>query len=342
MQYQKKRTTIYDIARELNITPASVSRALNDSLLISEATRKRVKKTAAKLNYQKNQHASNLRTGGSKTFGVIVPRINNNFFSKVIAGIEAVANQHNYHVIICQSNEDQEKEKSEVETLIKHNVACIMISLATGTTNTNHLKKIANHDIPLIQFDRVDENLDTNKVLNDIQDTVLDAIKHFADQGYSRIAHLAGPQHINIFRERREAYELGVKQMKLQKSKSLIVYDCLTREKAKEATIKLLKSKNPPDFIFAAADLAALGALEAARSLNVQVPEQLGICGFSNEPYTELTTPAITTIDQNSYGMGEIVANLYFDNLKGKGSKIAATSKTIRTTLLVRESSTRV
>jgi LacI family repressor for deo operon, udp, cdd, tsx, nupC, and nupG len=337
----KKRSTIYDIARELGIAPASVSRALHDNPLISEATRNLVKKTAIKLNYKRNQHASNLRTGGSKTLGVVVPRINNNFFSTLIAGIESVAHKNKYHVIISQSDEDAEKERAAVETLVNQNVACIMISLASSTRTTTHLKQAIKNQVPVIQFDRADENLNTNKVLNETQESVFELIKHLADQGYKRIAHLAGPQHINIFKERKEAYELGLKKMKLQKSASLIIYDALSREAAKEATMKLLKSTNPPDAIFAAADLAALGALEAARTLKIQVPNDLGICGFSNEPYTEVTTPAITTINQFSYNMGEAVANMFFEKLHTEDKKALAFSKIIDAKLVIRESTMR-
>jgi len=332
-----KRTTIYDIARELQITPASVSRALNDNPSISAATRQLVKKTAQKLNYKQNVHASNLRTGGSRTMGVVVPRINNNFFSSVIGGIEDVARRKGYNVIICQSDEDTVREKAAVDTLINQNAACVIISLATTTTNVNHLKDAIRHHIPVIQFDRVDEDLKTMKVLNDNEHAVIDAIKHLAEQGYTKIAHITGPQNINIFRERKQAYEAGLKACKLKGSKSWIMEDCLTVEKAKDATLKLLDSKNPPDAIFAAADLAALGALEAARERNINVPRDLGICGYSNEPYTALTTPTLSTINQNSFQMGRTVANMFFDRDEETSKSLQVVR--IDASLIVRQSS---
>ena len=335
-----KRTTIYDIARELNITPASVSRALNDDHSIGKTTKERVKNTALRLNYKPNSNALHLSTGKSRTLGVVVPRINNNFFANVIAGIESVAREKNYHVLICQSFESFEVEVSCINTLIHQNVACIMISLSTSTTSTAHLEEITKYHIPLIQFDRTDEKLKSQIVINDNEEVVYEAIEHLASQGYKRIAHLAGPQNVTIFRKRKEGFEKGLHSVQLPLYEGFIQYDCLTKEAGMEATFKLLNMKNPPDAIFAAADLGALGALEAAKKMKISVPHTLGICGFSNEPYTELTTPSITTIDQDSFGMGETVADLFFEN-KQTAKKKLSKPVVIGPKLIVRESTNR-
>jgi LacI family transcriptional regulator, repressor for deo operon, udp, cdd, tsx, nupC, and nupG len=335
----KKRTTIYDIAKELNITPASVSRALNDHSSISVATRELVRKTAKKLKYHRNQAASDLRTGGSNTIGVIIPKINNSFFSTLIAGIEHEAYANQYNVLISQSDELMTREKAAVATLIKQNVACIMISLAYTTTDTAHLKQAMEHNIPVYQFDRIDDKLKTFTVINNHSAVVKSVIEHLVSQGYKRIAHIAGPQNINIFHERKKWYQFYLREVGLDADESLVVYDCNNRIDAAEATKSLLQSANPPDAIFAASDLAALGALEAAKQLKVKVPQQLGICGFSNEPYTELTSPGITTVDQFSFEMGKTVAQQFFSSLEEDDMKPQV--KEIEPALVIRESTSR-
>src|SRR3954471_23197926 len=166
---QKKRTTIYDIAEKLNITASSVSRALNNSNYVNENTKQLILKTAAELNYKRNTLASNLRKGQSKTIGIVVPRINQNFFSNVIAGIEDASYKQGYNLIICQSNESYEKEVKCINTLINQHVDCIVISISVETINYKHLQNVLDHRIELIQFDRVAEELETLKVINDTQ-----------------------------------------------------------------------------------------------------------------------------------------------------------------------------
>ncbi|RYF94288.1 MAG: LacI family transcriptional regulator, partial [Chitinophagaceae bacterium] len=180
----KKRATIYDIAQKLNIAPSSVSRALSNSPLVKEATKKLILKTAEELNYKINTLASNLRKGQSNTIGVVVPRINQNFFADVIAGIEEASYKQGYNLIICQSNESYEREVQCVNTLINQQVDCIVISLSVETTDYDHLESVLNHNIELIQFDRVAESIETLKVLNDNYQASMEAVSHLIEQGY--------------------------------------------------------------------------------------------------------------------------------------------------------------
>lgn len=318
----KRRTTIYDIAKAVNITPASVSRAFKDDPSIGKKTKELVRRTALKLNYKPNLKANSLRTGESRTLGIVVPKINDHFFANVVAGVEDIARQNNYHVLICQTDEQYEYEKSAIELLITQNVACIFISLSASTTKTTHLKEAQQYGIPVIQFDRTDDALQSPSIIIDDESAVLAAMAHLAAQGYKRIAHLAGPEHISVYAKRKRAFEKAVKQYKLSTRKEYIVPDCLTKESAKAAVTKLLQSKQPPDAIFAAADICALAALEVAKELNIPVPASLGICGFSNEPYTALTSPAITTIDQGSFEMGRQVATSFLQQKDARMKKV--------------------
>jgi LacI family repressor for deo operon, udp, cdd, tsx, nupC, and nupG len=335
----KKRTTIYDIAEKLNITASSVSRALNNSSYVNETTKKLILKTAAELNYKRNVLASNLRKGHTKTIGIVVPRINQNFFSNVIAGIEEMTYQKGYNLIICQSNENHEKEISCINTLINQHVDCIIISVSVDSNDYQHLQNVLDQHIQLIQFDRVAEELETLKVINDNEQASYEAVCHLIEQGYKKIALLEGPQNLNIFRQRKVGYLNALKKYDMPVIKQFIVENAWTKELGALATKKLLSLPEPPDAIFAStSDFSALGVLEVANALNIKVPSELGICGYSNEAFTEITSPSITSIDQFSGYMGKTIANLYFQELENTDTVVIPKIISIKPKLMVRSS----
>jgi len=339
----RKRTTIYDIAEKLNIAASSVSRALNNSNHVNETTKKLILKTAAELNYKRNTLASNLRKGQSKTIGVVVPFINQNFFSNVIAGIEEASYQKGYNLIICQSNELQSKEVKCVNTLINQHVDCIVISISADSSDHKHLQNVIDNGIRLIQFDRVADELETLKVINDNEQASLEAVSHIIEQGYKRIALLEGPQNLQIFRQRKTGYLNALKKYDMPILDELIVENAWTKELGANATRKLLNLPEPPDAIFAStSDFSALGVLEVALAMGIKVPSELGICGYSNEAFTEITSPSITTIDQFSVYMGKTVANLYFQEMDNKeDTEIVSKIISIKPKLIVRSSTRR-
>ena len=339
---RQKRTTIYDIAEKLNLAASSVSRALSNSDKINAETKALVLKTAAEMNYQQNAMASNLRKGSNPTIGVVVPRINQYFFSNIIAGLEEVTFNKGYNLVICQSNESHEREVEVVNTLINQNVSGIVISIAAETGSSDHLQQVLDRNIQLIQFDRVVEDLETFKVLNDNYKASYDAVTHLIEQGYRRIALLEGPQELHIFRERKEGYIAALKAHGFPVLEELMYANAWTKELGAQATARLLEMASPPDAIFAStSDFAALGVLEAATGKGIRIPEELGICGYSNEPFTEITSPSITTIDQFSIEMGKTIGNLHFQELVNSGMVIKKTVN-IRPKLIVRKSSQRV
>jgi LacI family repressor for deo operon, udp, cdd, tsx, nupC, and nupG len=338
----KKRTTIYDIAQKLNIAASSVSRALSNSSHVNEATKKLVLKTADELNYKRNNLASNLRKGQSKTIGVVVPFINQNFFSNVIAGIEDASYQKGYNLIICQSNELESKEIKCVNTLINQHVDCIVISLAADSSDHRHLQNIIDNGIQLIQFDRVADELETLKVINDNEQASFEAVSHMIAQGYKRIALLEGPQNLHIFRQRKTGYLNALKKFDMPILDELIIENAWTKELGAKATRKLLSLARPPGAIFAStSDFSALGVLEVASAMGIKVPSELGICGYSNEAFTEITSPSITTIDQFSVYMGQTVANLYFQEMANKDTEVVPKTISIKPKLIVRSSTLR-
>jgi LacI family repressor for deo operon, udp, cdd, tsx, nupC, and nupG len=335
----KKRTTIYDIAEKLNLNPSSVSRALNNSSSVNDATKKLILKTAKELNYTRNTLASNLRKGHSKTIGVVVPRINQNFFSNVIAGIEDATYKQGYNLVICQSNELYEKEVQCVNTLINQHVDCVVISISVETIDHKHLQNILDHGIQLIQFDRVADELETLKVTNDNEQSSFEAVCHMIKQGYKRVALLEGPQKLNIFRQRKNGYLRALEENGIPVIPELMIENAWTKELSANATRQLLSLPQPPDAIFAStSDFSALGVLEVATAMNVKVPEELGICGYSNEDFTEITSPSITTIDQFSFYMCKTVANLYFQEMENTETMVVPKIISIKPKLITRSS----
>jgi LacI family repressor for deo operon, udp, cdd, tsx, nupC, and nupG len=339
---RQKRTTIYDIAQKLNIAASSVSRALSNSSKVNAATKALVLQTAAEMNYQQNAMASNLRKGNNPTIGVVVPRINQNFFSNIIAGLEEVTYEKGYNLIICQSNELHAREVDCVNALINQHVSCIIISIAAEAGSYQHLQQVLDRHIRLIQFDRVVDELDTFKVINDNERASHEAVMHLIAQGYQRIALLEGPQEIDIFRQRKEGYLSALRTSGFPVLEELMCENAWTKELGAKATTELLNLPEPPDAIFAStSDFSALGVLEVATAKGISVPDALGICGYSNEPFTEITSPSITTIDQYSINMGKTIANLYFQEMEAAEQITVPRIVSIKPKLIVRKSTAR-
>jgi len=261
----------------------------------------------------------------------------------VIAGIEEAAYQKGYNLIICQSNESMSKEVKCINTLINQHVDCIVISISVDTCDYKHLQNVIDNDIELIQFDRTVAELETLKVVNDNEQASFEAVSHMIEEGYKRIALLEGPQNLDIFRDRKTGYVNALRKYDLPVLDELMMENAWTKELSASATRKLLSLSRPPDAIFAStSDFSALGVLEVALAMGIKVPSELGICGYSNEAFTEITSPSITTIDQFSVYMGKTVANLYFQELDNKeDSDVVPKIISIKPKLLVRSSTRR-
>lgn len=348
---KSKRVTIYDLAKELGISASYISKALNNHPSISEKIKLAVKKKAAELNYKQNTHAANLRQGLSKTIGVIVPHIDQRFFSEAIAGVEEVCFKNNHGLIICQSHESFEKECLAIDTLIHQNVDCILISISAETQSSTHLQTIRENNIDLIQFDRYMDDLDSYKVSNDNEEASYSVVRTLIEQGYKKLAFIGGPDHLAIFKKRKEGYLKAIKEAELVIPYNFIVSDSLSKEKAFKVAMELLTFKEPPDAFFTVSDHQSLGVLEATESLNIKVPEQVGIFGFANEAFTELIRPSLSSVDQKSKELGRYAANVYFEKiLKYKSSKGVkketnkkdlTKSEVIKSEIIARQSSNR-
>src|SRR5690606_27191494 len=237
---RRERATIHDIAKKLNITASTVSRALKNHPRISEETKKAVLKVAEKLNYQPNHIAAALRNGRSKIIGIIVPTADRSFFSSVVRGIEEIANSAQYNVMICQSYDNYEKEVATVEALLNARVDGIIASFAKGTEDFEHFLKVKNKGIPLIMFDRSNEELEVSSVIIDDYQGAYNAVKHLINQGYKRIAHFTGFKKISIYRERYRGYREALQDHGIPVDESLVIESNLQLDDGRESMSKLL------------------------------------------------------------------------------------------------------
>lgn len=335
-----KKTTISDIARALNTTAATVSRALSDNPRISDKTKKLVNDTAKALGYEPNPVAAALRNGRSKIIGVIVPYIDRSFFSSVIRGIEEEVKKHGYNIMICQSLEDKDAEAENIDILINARVAGIALSLASN--DESHLEKIINNNIGLVTFDRVADNLAPHTVAADDFEGSYLATKHLIDQGYERIAHLAGSQEINIYRNRQRGYRAALEENGHDIDNDLIVNTNSKVADGRASAEKLLSLKNPPDAITSASDFSALGALQYCKAKEVKIPQEIGITGFANEPFTEYLEPSLTSVSQNTLEMGKIVGQVFFDQFNSVEKQTQYKKILLKPELIVRKSSQRI
>jgi len=339
---KKKKTTIHDIAKHLNVTASTVSRALNNNPRISESTIKSVQETARKLNYQPNNIAAALRKGKSNVVGIIIPMADRNFFASIIRGIEEIVNEAGYNVIICQSNDSPEKEKTNINTLLESQVDCIIASYAKETTDFTHYKEIVERDVPLILFDRLHENLESlyvNAVVIDDYLGAYMATQHLIDQGCRRIVHFSGPQHVSIYKDRKRGYLEALIQNNVHVNESLIFESDLKLPAGEKLANELLSLPELPDAIFSASDYAAIGAMNVLKKNRVKIPDQVAVVGFSNESFTSFVEPSLTTVDQNSKKMGQYVANKFLEIMNNRNRVHTPTKTVLKPELIVRKSS---
>jgi LacI family transcriptional regulator len=338
---KKDKVTIHDIAKKLNITASTVSRALQDHPRISDDTKKAVLKVAQKLNYQPNHIAAALRNGRSKILGIIVPNVDRSFFSSVVFGIEEVANKAGYNVMICQSHEDADKEVKTVDALMNAQVDGVIASFAKSTEDFSHFLKIKERGIPLVIFDRANDELGVSHVVIDDYLGAYKAVDHMIQQGCKRIAHFTSPKKISIYRERLRGYKEALLANNLPFDESLVIESNMQLEDGQNSMEKLLKLPKPIDGVFSASAFGAMGALQVCKERGVNIPKDVAIVGFSNENFTSFSDPALTTVEQHSLEMGNTAAQLFFEQLSAKatGKKILPQKIVLTPTLIIRESS---
>lgn len=304
------------LAKELNLSISTVSKALSDSHEISVGTKSAVLAKAKELNYQVNPFASSLRKQKSKTIAVIVPEVANDFFGPVISGIESIAQEKGYHVLIYLTHDDMEKEVAIIKLLQNRRVDGIMMSLSEQTSNTTHLEELK--EMPLVFFDRVADHMAVPKVTTDDFDSGKHATEHLIQNGCKQIAFLSLSPNLSISKMRMNGYLEALKTNKIVRDNTLILSCNRDESQNKEFIRKLLRRKKRPDAIFAMVEKLALSAYEICKELKLKIPRDIKVICFSNSQTAALLNPSLTTITQPAYEMGREAATILFKLVEKK------------------------
>ncbi|MFN7117000.1 MAG: LacI family DNA-binding transcriptional regulator [Saprospiraceae bacterium] len=332
--------TIKDIAKALNLSTSTVSRALRDSYEINPETKQLVLEYAERMNYRPNPIALSLRENKSWAIGVIVPEIANHFFSQAINGIEETANRRGYHVMIFQSNESYEREVANVGHIVARKVDGLLISMSNQTSDVTHLKELHQQGLPLVMFDRVSDELSTHKVVADNFNGAFQATERLIAAGRQRIAHITSSPFLYITRERLAGYRAALERYGVPFDEQLIRYSGAFDVRYVRQHVEELLALDPkPDAFFTASDRLALGCLEALHNLQVRIPQDVAMIGFTNIHAAHLLSPALSTVVQPAFDMGKTAADLLIDLIENKKRPVEFKTVKLPMDLFIRESS---
>ena len=333
----KRHISLKDLANEMGISISTVSRALKNHPDISPELTLKIQKLAKDWNYTPNPLAMGLLRQQTKMIGVIVPDIVTHFYSSIISGIEEVAKQHGYFIVIASSNESMKKEIESVENLLKSRVEGLIVCVSQETRNFNHFEKLVKNEIPLVFFDRIGESINVPAVTVDGIEAVKNIVHHFYENGCRRIAYISGPEHLNISKNRKDGYLCGLKECELKFDSELLVQCNLSTNDATKATQKLLQLKKRPDAIFGLNDTIAFAAMKEIKKQRLNIPGDIALVGFTDEFHSTVVEPTLTSVTHPTFKMGQEAANLFFRLIveeKNLNEKII-----LQTELIVRESS---
>lgn len=308
---EKKLPTIKEIARQLNVSVSTVSRALHNHPSIGLRTRMRVHQLAQELNYEPNQTAISFKQRRSYTIGVILPNLKEQFFSEAISGIEDIASQNKYNVLIGQSHDDIEREQQIVAAMKNQRVDGIIVSLTKHTRNIDHFTTLKKYDIPVVFFDRVPAQPNVNKVSFDMRSGTREALNFLVAKGHKRIGILNGPEEMKSSKERTEIYMEVLQKRRVKIDLSLVVSTDLTKESTQAAMDQLLSAKPRPTAILAINDWVALDAIQYAKSIGIKINEGLCFVSYANLPITSyLETPPMASVEQYPYEQGKTASEI--------------------------------
>lgn len=336
-----KDATIYDIARELSISPATVSRALSEHPGINHKTREKVIKMAEKLGYQSNKFAASLRKQKSNTIGVIVPRLNSYVMSSIIAGMEKVANESEYNLIISQSLEQEKKEKQNAKTMLNSRVDALLVSLSYDTESIDHILPFIKKKIPVVFFDRVaDHPLCTSIVIDNAKDGFA-ATKHLIEQGCKNIVHVTGNLKRNVYRDRLRGFEVALKEYDLESGEDSVLITQFDSETPNTILQHVEQMKTKPDGLFITNDSCAASTIILLKKAGYRVPEDIAVFGFNDEPISKIVEPNLSTVHYPALEMGEIAIQTLISHLNGNLNVNQGSSIFLRSELMLRDSTNR-
>lgn len=333
--------TIKDIAKALGFSTSTVSRALRDSHEISPETKRIVLEYAEKINYHPNPIALSLKERRSRSIGVVVCEIANSFFSQVINGIESVAYKNGYNVIIAQTMESFERELLNLQYLTSRSIDGLIISVSTETTDFSYMKELYDKKMPIVFFDRIVDEIETHKVISDSYKGAYDATRHLIDCGYKRIAAISNPELVSISRERLAGYKTALQDNGMNVDESMIKF-CkhggMIFSEVEKAVNDLLELQDPPDAIFTAADKLTTNCLRIFIAKGINVPNDIGLIGFSNSDLAELIKPSLSVIRQPAFEMGEIATSRLLQLIESKRPVTDFETTSLSTKLIIRGS----
>lgn len=336
---QKTDVTIYDIAEALEVSPSTVSRSLKEHPSISKETIQRVRKQAKEMGYRSNIFAQNLRREKTNIIGVIVPRLNSHFMSSAISGMEKVANKKHYKIIISQSHETAKDEASSVDMMLEQRVDGLIVSLAYNTKDMSHFNLVTEQNTPLIFFDRVADLPNSTNVVIDNYQAAYNIVNHLIDEGCSRIVHITGNTSRNVYSGRLNGYKQALLDNDLSYSSDLVFINDLQEKDGQEAAEKILRMDPRPDAVFVSNDVCAVSCMAHLQQHDIEVPEDIAIAGFNNDPISRFVKPKLTTVDYDGQRVGEVVAQNLINHLEGDDHISITNSIVLNSELIIRESS---
>ncbi|QNE39659.1 substrate-binding domain-containing protein [Hymenobacter sp. NBH84] len=315
---KRHQTTISDVAKVLGVAPSTVSRAMNGHTDINANTRQAILEVARQLDYQPNLLAQSLKSSETNTIGVVIPDIERPFFATAVSGIQQVAAEAGYRVMICQSKESYQMEVSNVQALVASRVDGLLICHSRETENFDHVKPPASRGIPVVHFDRVSDEIDSAKVILDDWHAAFVLTEHLIEQGCRRIAILAGPASLLISQQREAGYLSALQKHGLPILDELRAHINFRSEAAEAALATWLVLPEPPDAIFAINYTNAFDLILALKQRNLRVPQDVAIVGFGDEFLAALIEPGLTTIDLHPYRIGQQAARLFLEQVQQK------------------------
>ncbi|WP_104382849.1 LacI family DNA-binding transcriptional regulator [Sphingobacterium sp. HMA12] len=307
---------IKDIARMLQISVSTVSRAFRDTHDVNPETRKKVLALAKKLNFKPNKNASALASGSTKNIGVIIPFITNYYFSMVISGIQEEAYERDYNVILYVTNDNVAREKTLLENLSTSSLDGLLISISSDSSTNEHFEQLMARGMPIVFFDRVPRNIHASKVVQDDFAGAMQATEYLIQQGYRRIAHIAGPENLQFTQQRLSGYLKALEQHDIPVDKQLIVFSGFSQGQGSTDTQQLLALPDPPDAIFAANDRKAVGAILTIKQRGLRVGRDIGVIGFTNDPIAVVVEPNLSTIEEPAMEIGRKSCALLIRHIK--------------------------
>lgn len=313
---EKGKVTIYDLAQHLHTTASTVSRALQNNPRISQKTRDAVQKLAKELNYIPDPVAHHLRTGKGNVLGIVVPRIDRNFFATIISSFQAEAQRYGYQIIIAASGESSEQELNAIHALITKKVDGIAISLSVETREPIYEDLLAQNKIPVVFFDRLPLNVkESDTVCNDNQQIGYDAVMQLYRLGCRKIGHFAGPLLQQSYSDRYKGYCKALDDLGLPKKSEWVFHNSITIEAGTEAAQRILQMEDKPDGIFSAGDYPAITAIDTFRRKGIKVPEDIAIIGVANEPFDNYLSTPLASFDLHQQRIGEMAARLLLSHI---------------------------